>query len=145
MIHRRDAADERGPAHDAGSGLISTIAGLLVFLALLLFAVQTLVALYARSVTTDAAYEGARMVAGSRTDHDASPIPDDARTHAEELVRRQLGAFGERVELDWSSTTWDTVALTVRARPPGFLWAGLRGVGAPAISRTVRVRVEQLR
>jgi Flp pilus assembly protein TadG len=130
---------------ESGSGLISTIAGLLVFLALLLFAVQTLIALYARSMTTDAAYEGARLVAGARTDHDAAPVPEDARAHAEDVVRRQLGAFGSRVELDWSATTWDTVALTVRARPPGFLWASLRSIGAPTIERTVRVRVEKLR
>lgn len=140
MNRRRQAIDA-----ESGSGLISTIAGLLVFLALLLFSVQTLVALYARSMTTDAAYEGARLVAGARTDHDDSLVPDEARVHAEEVVRGQLGAFGRRVELDWSSSTWDTVALTIRARPPGFLWASLRATGAPMIERTVRVRVEKLR
>ncbi len=129
---------------DTGAGLISTIAGLLVFLALLLFATQTLIALYARSATTSAAYEAARLVAGARTSHDTTPVPDDARAHAESTVRSQLGAFGDRVELDWSTSTWDTVALTVRARPPSFLWDSLRGSGAPRIERTVRVRVEQM-
>ena len=129
---------------ESGSGLISTIAGLLVFLALLLFATQTLIALYARSATTSAAYEGARIVAGARNSHDASPVPDEARSHAEELVRTQLGRFGDRLELDWSTSTWDTVALTVRAQPPSFLWDSLRGRGPAAIDRTVRVRVEQL-
>lgn len=129
---------------DAGAGLISTISGLLVFLALLLFATQTLIALYARSATTSAAYEGARLVAGARTPHDVSPIPDKARVHAESTVRSQLGAFGNRIELDWSSTTWDTVALTVRARPLGFLWDSLKGSGAPRIEQTIRVRVEQM-
>lgn len=129
---------------DTGAGLISTIAGLLVFLALLLFATQTLIALYARSATTSAAYEAARLVAGARTSHDDTPVPDDARVHAESTVRSQLGSFGDRVELDWSSSTWDTVALTVRARPPSFLWDSLRGSRAPRIERTVRVRVEQL-
>ena len=129
---------------DIGAGLISTISGLLVFLALLLFATQTLIALYARSATTSAAYEGARLVAGARTPHDVSPIPDEARSRAESTIRSQLGSFGDRIELDWSTSTWDTVALTVRARPPSFLWDSLRGSGAPRIERTVRVRVEQL-
>jgi len=129
---------------DTGAGLISTIAGLLVFLALLLFATQTLIALYARSATTSAAYEGARLVAGARTPHDVSPLPDEARVHAESTVRSQLGTFGDRIELDWTSTTWDTIALTVRARPPSFLWDSLKGSGAPQIERTVRVRVEQM-
>ncbi|MSW56478.1 MAG: hypothetical protein F2835_06885 [Actinobacteria bacterium] len=129
---------------DLGAGLISTIAGLLVFLALLLFATQTLIALYARSATTSAAYEGARLVAGARTPHDVSPIPDEARSRAESTIRSQLGSFGNRIELDWSTSTWETVALTVRARPPSFLWDSLRGSGAPRIERTVRVRVEQL-
>ena len=130
---------------ETGSGLISTIAGLLVFLALLLFATQALITLHARSATTSAAYEGARLVAGARTSHDQSPVPDEARARAESTVRSQLGRFGDRIELDWSTSDWDTVALTVRARPIGFLWTGLRGMGAPPIERTVRVRVEQWR
>jgi len=129
---------------DTGSGLISTIAGLLVFFALLLFATQTLIALFARSATTTAAYEGARVVAGARNAHDSSPVPDEARVHAESLIRTQLGRFGDRVELDWSTSTWDDVVLTVRARPPSFLWDSLRGRGPTMINRTVRVRVERL-
>ena len=129
---------------ESGSGLISTISGLLVFLALLLFATQTMIALYARSATTSAAYEGARRVAGARNSHDLSPVPDEARSHAESLIRSQLGRFGDRVELDWSMSTWETIALTVRAQPPSFLWDSLRGRGPAVIDRTVRVRVEQL-
>lgn len=129
---------------ERGAGLISTIAGLLVFLALLLFAVQTVIGLYATSLTTDAAYEGARLVAGARTDHDTSPAPEDARVAAERSVREQLGAFGDDVELDWSATTWDEVALTVRAATPAFLWDSLRGTGG-RVERTVRVRVERFR
>lgn len=129
---------------DDGSGLISTIAGLLVFLALLLFATQTLIALHARSAATSAAYQGARLVAGARNSHDLSPVPEEARSHAESLVRNQLGGFGDRVQLDWSTTTWDTVALTIRAQPPSFLWDSLRGRGPAVIDRTVRVRVERL-
>lgn len=128
---------------EAGTGLISTIGGLLVFLALLLFATQTLVAAFARSSTTDAAYEGARLVAGARSPHDEVVVPEPARIRAEQVVRDQLGRFGTTIELDWSATTWDTVALTVRARPPAFLWSSLGAVAPSLIERTVRVRVER--
>ena len=130
---------------DGGTGLIATIGGLLVFLALLLFAVQTLVGLHTRSVVTDAAYEGARAVAGARVDHTDAGAVAAAQADASVRVRSLLGRFGDTVELDWSGTTSDTVSLTVRARPPGFLWAALRGPGAALIDRTVHVRVEELR
>lgn len=133
-----------GSEHERGAGLISTIAGLLVFLALMLFAVQSIISLYARSLTTDAAYEAARIVAGARTSHDAAPVPETSRVHAEEIVRQQLGSFGDRVSLDWSASTWDSIALTVHAQPPGFLWGSFAG-GARVIERTVRVRVERFR
>ena len=136
MIRRRVRGDD-------GAGLVPTIGGLLVFLALLLFAVQTVVALFARSTAADAAYEGARIVAGARTPHDESPIPEPARARAEQVVRSQLGRFGSGVELDWSATTWESVALTIRARPPGFLWSALGGHAPAPIERTVHVRVER--
>src|SRR5690606_27962705 len=124
---------------DGGAGLIASLVGLLVFLALMLLAVQTLVALHTRSVVTDAAYEGARAVAGARVDHSDPAAVAGAQADAETKVRSLLGRFGERVELDWSGTTHDQVALTVRARPPGFLWAALRGPGSAIVDRTVRV------
>lgn len=136
-----------GPrAHgDDGAGLIATISGLLVFLALLLLAVQTLIGLHTRSVVTDAAYEGARAVAGARVDHSDPAAVAAAQADAEVKVRSLLGRFGDRVALDWSGTTPDSVALTVRARPPGFLWSALRGIGTALVERTVHVRVEELR
>lgn len=130
---------------DGGAGLIASLAGLLVFLALMLLAVQTLVALHTRSVVTDAAYEGARTVAGARVDHADPTAVAGAQADAEAKVRALLGRFGDRVELDWSGTTADQVALTVRARPPGFLWAALRGPGSAIVDRTVHVRVEEVR
>jgi Flp pilus assembly protein TadG len=130
---------------DEGAGLIATISGLLAFLALLLLAVQTLIGLHTRSVVTDAAYEGARAVAGARVDHSDPAAVASAQADAEVKVRSLLGRFGDRVALDWSGTTPDSVALTVRARPPGFLWSALRGIGTALVERTVHVRVEELR
>jgi hypothetical protein len=135
----------RATHDDGGAGLLGSVAGLLVVLALMLLSVQTLVALYTRSVVTDAAWQGARAVAGARVDHDDPAATAAARADAEVEVRRLLGRFGERVELDWSGSTPDAVRLTVRARPPGFLWAALRGPGAALVDRTVTVRVEELR
>ena len=140
-----DASAPVGRDADRGAGLIGAISGLLVFLALLLFAVQTLIALSTRSLVTDAAHEGARMVAGARVDHSDPAAVAAARVGAEAEVRGALGRFGDTVELDWSASTADTVALRVRARPPGFLWSALRGPGAALVDRTVHVRVETLR
>ncbi|CAB4322600.1 MAG: hypothetical protein F2520_01655 [Actinobacteria bacterium] len=130
---------------DRGGGLIGSIAGLLVLLALLLFAVQSLFALFARSAVTDAAYEGARQVAGARVGHDDFTSVVLARQQAERTVRGHLGRFGDGVSLDWSGSSTDTITLTVHAQPPGFLWDALRGAGPEPISRTVRVRVERPR
>ena len=48
---------------DRGSGLLGTTVGFLVFLVLLLAAIQTLVHLYATSVITSAALDAAAVVA----------------------------------------------------------------------------------
>jgi len=97
-----------------------------------------------RSVVTDAAFERARAVAGARVDHSDPASVTAAQADATGLVRRLLGRFGDRVEIDWSGTTAESISLTVRARPPGFLWAALRGPGAALIDRTVHVRVEEM-
>jgi Flp pilus assembly protein TadG len=133
----------RAATGEGGTGLIGSVAGLLVFLAMMLFAVQTLVGLYTRSVVTDAAHEGARRVAGARVEQGDPAAQQDARIAAEGEVRRLLGRFGDEVTMDWSGSTADTVALRVRATPPGFLWNTLRGPGAALVDRTVTVRIEQ--
>jgi hypothetical protein len=141
------AGEQAGPPRiasraDRGAGLISTIASALVFLAFLLFAVQTLFALYARSMVTDAAHEAVRRTAGARVDHGDPAAVGAARQDAETEARRLLGRFGDDVELDWSASTAETVALTVRAEPPSFLWSALRGPWSGFVERTVTARVE---
>ena len=135
---------ESNRTRERGGGLIGTIAGLLVFLALMLFAVQSLVGVYARSMVTDAAYEGARLVAGARVDQDNPGARRSAQVDAEHEIRSLLGEFGDTISLDWSATTPDTVALTVRARPPGFAFASLGPAAISLIEKTVRVRVERM-
>jgi len=137
---RRFAA---GPSAERGSGLIGTIAGVLVFLAFLLFAVQLLMNLYATSAATSAAFDGARMVAGHRVDHADPAAMARARTDAEARMRDELGRFGDRATFDWSGSDGESVAVRIRAAAPHFL---LPGLGAPLgfdqIDRTVRVRLE---
>ena len=130
----RSGAERRG--RDAGAGLVGTIAGVTVFLAFLLFAVQLLFNLYATSAVTAAAYDAARLVAGG-------DAPDVAR--AEDHARQVLGRYADRVSFDWS-VDGDVVALRVTAENPTFLLPALGGsLGFDEIDRTVRVRAERLR
>ena len=117
---------------EAGTGAVGTLVGVTIFLTLLLFAVQLALNLYAASTVTAAAFDGARLVAGS----DAVTI-DDAEAH----VRSLLG--DQRVEFEWVLGD-EVVALTVIAERPTRL---LRDVALPfdTIERTVRVRREAFR
>lgn len=120
-----------------GAGLIATITGVLVFLLLMLFAVQISVALYARSAVTAATWDGARLVAGYGT--------GAGRDEAEAHVRKVLGRYGEAIEFEWGSDP-DAVVLTVRADAPSLLPPTVRRpMQLDTIERTVRVRVERAR
>lgn len=127
---------------DAGTGAVSTVAGITVVLAFLFLAVQLLTNLYATSVVTSAAHDGARMAAEADRDHQAPVV----RREVEHHVRTVLGRYGERVELDWRGTTDDQVVLRVRADNPSLLLRSLGGeLPFTRIDRTVRVRVEEIR
>lgn len=137
---RRLARIVRVAGGERGAGLIATIAGVVVFLAFLLGAVQVTVNLYATSAVTAAAYDGARIVSGSD-----SPRDREALRRAERHVRETLGGYGDRVRLAWR-VDGTTVALRVRARNPVFVLPVLGGAfGFDEIDRTVRVRVERVR
>jgi len=131
---------------ERGAGLIGVIAGVSVFLVFLLFAVQLLISLYATSSVTDAAWDGARQVAGARIDHGDPSALAAAEAAGEVRMRAELGRFSERVSFDWSATDADSVVVRVRGTTPRF---GLPGISGPlefdTIDRTVRVRVEVLR
>jgi len=131
---------------DRGAGLIGIIAGVSVFLAFLLFAVQLLINLYATSSVTDAAWDGAREVAGARIDHHDPSTLAAAETQAEVRMRAELGRFAQRVVFDWTGTDAASVSVRVRGTTPRFGLPGLSGpLGFDTIDRTVLVRVEVLR
>jgi Flp pilus assembly protein TadG len=134
----RSAASAADGCSERGAGLISTVAGVTVFLAFLLLAVQLLTNLYAASAVTAAAYDAARVVAGADGGQ-------DARSRAETHARAVLGRYAERVSFSWMVDD-DVVRLRVTARNPRFLLPRLGGaVGFDTVDRTVRVRVERLR
>src|SRR5688572_9904595 len=131
-----------GADGDRGAGLLSTAAGVVVFLVFLLFAVQLLFGLYASSTVTAVANDAATRAASS----DAPPL---AIIEAE--ARGNLGEVGKTATFRWgvddsdSDGAMDTVVLEVIARPPRFVPPSLGGsIGLDEIRRVVRVRSEQV-
>jgi hypothetical protein len=125
-------------SRERGAGLIGTIAGVVVFLAFLTFAVQLLVNLYTASVVTSATYDAARLAA-----------TDDRRPRdlaaAEALARDLLGDIGDDARFTWDLSDPDVIALRVEVRSPRFLMPAIdTALGFDTIDRTVRVRVEEV-
>ncbi len=124
---------------DHGTGLIANIAAITVFLAFLLFAVQLLVGLYARSMITGVAYDGARSVASYRTTD-----REHAQRQAEARMRAEVGDLA--LVFDWDASTDDSIVLRIKADSPRFMLPGLTGpLATDHIDRQVSVRVERLR
>jgi hypothetical protein len=124
-----------------GTGMVGTVIGVAMLLLLLLFAVQVLFGLYAKSVVTAVTYDAAKNVAGA--DLGDTPV---RRAEAEEEAKRQLGRLGRQTTFDWAGSDSDNVRLTVRAERPSILpGALLDTAGLGHIERTVLVRVERVR
>lgn len=125
---------------EAGTGLISTAAGVVVFLMFLLLAVQLLYGLYAASTVTAVVHDAAQRA--------ASPsAPPLATIEAE--ARANLGEVGDRATFDWAREDTDadgaddTIVLRVVADPPRFVPPSIGdGIGVGPIERTIRVRIE---
>lgn len=123
--------------------MIGSLAGVVVFLGLLLFAAQVVVNLFAASTVTAAAFDAARIAAGA----DAGPGSEAA---AEAHARTLLGAAGAEASFSWSwldvdgEAGVDRVALRVVAPSPTSLVPGVE-VPFAVVDRTVEVRVERLR
>jgi hypothetical protein len=108
----------------------------LIFMVVLLFAVQVVVRLYAASALTSAATRAAEAVA-------QSPVPADGVAAAESGARSDLGPFGARhTTFVWKEVDSQQVVLEVEADSPEFL----PGVpGWRTITRTVTIRTERFR
>lgn len=131
-----------GPAdREWGAGLLSTAAGVVVFLVFLLFAVQLLFGLYSSSTVTAVANDAATRAASA----DAPPL---ALIEAE--ARASLGEVGATASFTWDvddsdgDGASDTVVLEVVARPPRFIPSSIGGsIGLDEVRRVVRVRSER--
>ena len=123
---------------DAGAGLVGTVAGVAVFLVLLLFAVQVLLNLYATSVVTAAAFDAAREVAAAGGDRRAI----DA---AEAKARAVLGRYASAVTFEWAVPAGGDVVVRVRAENRLFSFPGLSIEPLQVVDRTVRARIECVR
>jgi hypothetical protein len=126
---------------EEGAGLLSTVAGVVVFLVFLLFAVQLLFGLYATSTVNAVANDAAVRAAAA----DAPPL-----AVIESQARANLGRVGDDATFRWSDDDADrdgepdTVVLEVVAHPPRFVPPSIGGtVGLDEIRRTVRVRLEE--
>ncbi len=129
---------------DRGAGLVGTSAGFLVFLLLMLTAVQILFNLYATSMVTAAAHDAARDVAG----FDASPDRCAATVAAEAAFVEALGDYGTagHARLDWTCTDPNVVRLRVQADHPSILPSRFAGLfSLTRMDRTIEVRVEDQR
>lgn len=132
----------RAAPADRGAGLISTAAGVVVFLMFLLFAVQVLFALYASSTVTAVTNDAALRAAG----RNAPPL-----AAIESEARESLGRVGDAASFVWSTVDTDgddrddTVVLEVTATPPRVVPPSIGGaVGLGTVARTARARIEEV-
>ncbi len=133
------AGDERG------AGLVSTFAGVLVFIVFLLFAVQLLFNLYATSAVTAAGLDAARIVAAERVYHSDPAGVQAATADAEVKARAVLGRYGNHVSFGWQVGD-EFVRLHLRVTNPRVFFGRLdSAIGFDTVDRTVQVRVEKYR
>lgn len=125
---------------DRGAGLISTAAGVMVFLVFLMFAVQLLFGLYASSTVTAVANDAVQRAAT----RDAPPLEI-----IEAEARANLGQVGDRATFRWHTEDADgdggidTVVLDVVATPPRLVPTSVgSAAGFGEVRRTVRARIE---
>jgi len=128
-----------------GTGLVGSLAGVTMFLAFLLLAVQVLFGLAATTTVTANGFDAARDVAAYQRRHDAVPPPRPELAQAEADARRRLGAYSARVRFDWSGTDADTVHLHLTADAPRLLLFGHRALGSSHLDRVIVLRVERFR
>lgn len=134
----------RRPAdrHERGAGLIGLTGGLLVYLLLLLFAVQLLFNLYARSVITGTAYAATRTATRY---HPGMPCEALAPL-ATARIATGLGRAGTHARIEPSCLDGGrTLRIRVVVTPPSALPTFLGGLDElRTIDRTVEVALEQL-
>lgn len=133
----------RGDAPERGAGVFASAFGFTVFLILLLFTVQVLFGLYARTTVTAVAADLAQDAANEGADLTAARMAAYAAEG-----RRRLGGYGDDAEFRFALVdadgdgAEDTVAVTVDASLPILLPVRWSGYSPTDFSRTMRARLE---
>lgn len=123
-------------AGEDGSSAITSVFGVLIFLAFLMLATQVLVHLYATTTVSAVAFDTARRASA----HGASCASIDAAAS----VRRALGEYGQRIDDPVCITSGRQTVVTVSGPTPARLVDAFGdGLGLDRIERTARVRTEQ--
>jgi hypothetical protein len=138
---------------DGGVGMVSSVAGFLVFVLFLMLAVQVLYGLYATSTVRATLLDAASRAASSAVPAGAGRGGGgvELRRVAEE-AEASLGEMGERttivlrVEDDDGDGLGDVVVGDAVAVPPRFVPPSIGGmVGFEQVRASVRVRIERPR
>ena len=129
---------------DGGTGLIASAAGVLAFVAFVLFATQLLVALHLSTTVGAVADEGALRAASATVDHTDPMAVAAARRRAEQHMRTLLGPQAEVTTFDWSASTAEDVVLVVRTDAPRLMFGFQGSLVTDHLERTAVVRVETL-
>lgn len=127
---------------ERGSGALSAIFGVSVFLTLLMFCSHVLLNLWLTSSIDAVAHDAASDVATSGAPDDALPAVEE---RAIERAREALGAYGERTTMEFDHTTPDRVVLHVTAPEIMLLPRALSDVaGLGGYDRRVVVHREEV-
>lgn len=127
---------------ELGATTLGTSAGFVVFLLLMLAAIQILFNLYATSMVTSAAHEAARTVAGFDAEGDRCA----AVAAAEAQFVETLGDYGEagHAELIWECSDPEVVTVRIVAQHPTILPRRLAGlIELGRLDRTITVLIEE--
>jgi len=127
---------------DRGSGSLSTVFGVTVFLVLLMFCSHVLLNLWLTSSIDAVAHDAATDVATSGADDDELP---GVRADAIDRAREALGGYGDDVELVFEASPPDRVVLRVTAPGISLLPRAVADVtGLGGLDRRLTVRREPL-
>lgn len=136
MRHRPCAPEE------GGTGLISSVFGVTIFLTLMIVGVQVVYALYARATVGLAAYDAAEMVSGANAASAGAVTLAEASANAH--VADVLGGYGGHALITWR-VNQNFVAVTVRVASPTLIpYALAHSMGIATATRTVVLRREHL-
>jgi hypothetical protein len=121
---------------ESGSGPISTVFGVAIFLGFLLLATQTLVHLYASSTVSTAVFDAASRAAADGGGGCGAAV---------DRARWLLGEYGARADVRLTcDPSGDSLRLTLQGPTPANLLAGFgQVVGSQGIERTATVRFER--